>query len=165
MEFFQFTAEEIFKSVKTESSLFASRQFKDNGDPLYRNFVFDEEYSEVIPLFRELFFSAQANIISIFPNSLLQDCECSYIEEDAPDDFIFCLKIKHCHAGRYNGAYNKVITIKTKEALVSYIMYRWLETKSPSYSEIYHSRYKGLLDDIRKNVRRVSIGSIRPFPW
>lgn len=170
MILFTFTKEETFNAVKTESSLFADRQFTDKGDPLYKQLVFDEQYSEVIPLFRELFFEAQTEIINIMPSSLLQDYQCTFIEEDAPDNFMFGLNLSctsDLDSGTgtiVNSAYFKVITVKVKEALVCYIMYRWLETKKPTEAATYAGRFSQLLDVIRKNVKRTNgIGQVRPF--
>lgn len=162
MELFTFTRDEIFEAVKTESSLFADRQFTDKGDPLYKQLVFDEQYSEVVPLFKELFFQAQTEIINIIPSSLLQDDQCTFNEDDSDSDFTFALKL-NC-TGNYNPAYFKVITVKVKEALVAYIMYRWLETKRPTEAATYAGRFAQLLDVIRKNVKRTNgIGQVRPF--
>lgn len=162
MELFYFTKDEIFNAIKTESSLFAERQFTDKGDPLFNQLVFDEQYSEVIELFRQLFFEAQTEIINIMPSSLLKDCQCTFIEEDAPVDFAFSLNL-NC-SDNYNSAYFKVITVKVKEALIAYIMYRWLETKIPGQAQIYAGRFSQLLDVIRKNVKRTNgIGQVRPF--
>lgn len=162
MELFTFTKDEIFDAVKTESSLFAERQFTDKGDPLFKQVVFDEQYSEVIPLFREVFFEAQSEIINIMPSSVLKDCQCTFIDNDAPDDFTFALNL-NCMSN-YNSAYFKVITVKVKEALVCYIMYRWLETKMPNEAATYKGRFLQLLDVIRKNVKRTNgIGQVRPF--
>jgi hypothetical protein len=165
MILFGFTKEEIFDAVKTESSLFAKDKFTDKGDPLFSKLVFDEQYSDVIPLFRQLFFEAQAEIINIIPDSLLSDSQTTFIDEQAPDDFTFSLSFKPGTAARYNPAYFKVITIKVKEALISYIMYRWLETKMPDYAGIYQNRFNSVLSDIRKNMRRTTAGNIRPFPY
>ena len=68
MELFTFTKEEIFAAVKMESSLLGARLFTDKGDPLYTQLLFDEQYSEVVPLFRQLFFEAQTEIINIMPS-------------------------------------------------------------------------------------------------
>jgi len=165
MELFGFTKEEIFDAVKTESSLFAARKFTDKGDPLYSTLVFDEQYSEVVPLFRGLFYEAQAEIINIIPDSLLQDTQVNFIDEFAPDNFYFCLSFNPGQEKRYKFAYFKVINIKVKEALVSYIMYRWLETKMPEYANIYRTRFNSVLGDVRKNIRRTSSGFIKPFPY
>ena len=165
MELFGFTKQEIFDAVKTESSLFAQRQVTDKGDPLFVSLVFDEQYSEVVPLFRGLFFEAQAEIIKVIPDSLLKDSQCTFVEEFAPDNFTFCLSFSPGTAARYNCAYFKIITIKVKEALVSYIMYRWLETKAPQFAAIYQNRFNSVLSDIRKNMRRTTAGNIRPFPY
>lgn len=162
MELFTFTKDEIFAAVKMESSLLGARLFTDKGDPLYTQLLFDEQYSEVVPLFRQLFFEAQTEIINIMPSSLLHDCQCTFIEEDAPDNFTFALKLT-CD-GKYNTAYFKVVTVKVKEALIAYIMYRWLETKRPTEAATYGGRFAELLGTIRKNVRRTNgIGQVRPF--
>lgn len=161
MEIFLFTADEIFRAVKTESSLFAQRQVNGNGESLFNGLVFDEEYKDNVRLFRSYFFEAQSEIISIIPDSVLADSEYTFIDEDAPDDFTFTLKTQVLR----NPAYNKVVSIKAKEAIVSYIMYRWLETKLPEYAAIYKGRYKETLNTVRMNIRRVGIGKIRPFPY
>lgn len=165
MELFGFSKEEIFEGVKTESSLFAARKYTDKGDPLFASLVFDEQYSEVIPLFRSMFFEAQAEVINIIPDSLLKDTECTFIDEQAPDNFTFCLSFTLGREIRYNCAYFKVVTIKVKEALISYIMYRWLETKMPNEAMIYYNRFTAALATVRKNIRRTSGGNIKPFPY
>ena len=165
MELFVFTKDEIFEALKTESSLFAIRQFPDAADPLYEQVLFDEQYSDVVPLFRQLFFEAQAEIISVVPDSMLNSTECAFIDEFAADDFMFKLSFTKGHEKRYNKAYFKAVSIKVKEALVAYIMYRWLETKMPEYANIYKGRYDVVLGHVRRNIRRCAIGSIKPFPW
>lgn len=165
MELFGFTKDEIFNAVKTESSLFAQRQVTDKGDPLFASLVFDEQYSEVVPLFRQLFFESQAEIINIIPDSLLSDSQTTFIDDQAQDDFTFSLSFKPGTAARYNPAYFKVVTIKVKESLISYIMYRWLETKAPQFAAIYQNRFNSVLSDVRKNIRRTTAGNIKPFPY
>lgn len=165
MELFKFTKDEIFEAVKTESSLFAKRQFTEKGEPLFDDVVFDEEYNEIIPLFRKLFFEAQATILSIIPDSMLTDADSNFISETEEEDFLFYLNIKSEREKRYNPAYLKVITIKIEEALIAYIMYRWLETKMPNFAKIYIERYTIAMAEVRKNLRRTSIGQINPFPY
>lgn len=57
---FIYSHDDIFGSVKQESSLHSIRQTDKDGNPMFETLVFDEAY---LIKFRELFFNAQAQII------------------------------------------------------------------------------------------------------
>ena len=58
-----FSHSSIAEAVKQESSLYAERKQTAEGDTLFEELVFDEEYYRK---FRELFFDAQAMVIDRF---------------------------------------------------------------------------------------------------
>lgn len=139
----------IFQGVKMEASLLAERIRSEQGETMFEDFVFDEEY---MILFRGLFYEAQAELIPIFATYMknLPDWSIYFEGKDfsknrdfkirlsMPDDFLTPLAI--------------VVDIKTKEYIIAYIMYRWMETKMPQYAAIYELRAKNVKEFIKSNL-------------
>ena len=125
-----FSHDSIAEAVKQESSLHAVRKQTEEGDNLFEELVFDEEYYRKL---RELFFDAQAEVMDRFSPYMQYETESesATIFEEADFtkdiDFTFTL-LMPC---RYNMQYNKQVSIKVREFIIAYIMYRWLETKVP----------------------------------
>jgi hypothetical protein len=156
-----FTHDYILEAVKQESSLYAERKATNEGQSLFEQFVFDEEYFRK---FRELFFDAQAVVIDRY-GAYMQyttDDEVAYIFEESDfskdRDFSFSLLMPN----DYNQFYNKQVSIKTREFIVAYVMYRWLETKSPNEAALYKSRADSSLMDgrayLEKRIARTRTG-------
>lgn len=148
-----FSHDYILETVKQESSLYAERKVSDTGESLFEKLVFDEEYDRK---FRELFFDAQASVIDRF-GAYMQyaaDSDTEYFFEESDfsidRDFTFNLLMPD----DYNQFYNKQVSIKTREFLVSYIMYRWLETKSPQEAAIFKMRADSALMDARAYLEK-----------
>lgn len=148
-----FSHDYILEAVKQESSLYAERKTSDTGESLFERLVFDDEYSRK---FRELFFDGQAPVIDRF-GAYMQyaaDETSTYFFEEADfsidRDFTFSLLMPD----DYNQFYNKQVSIKIREYLVAYIMYRWLETKSPQEAAVYKMRADDALMDARAYLEK-----------
>lgn len=140
------THDTILKAVKLESTLLAERRNDQQGNSMFDDLVFDEEY---LILFRDLFFDARANVtsactaymkdvsdITLFDtNNFEQDKDFS-IQLKLPDTFVI--------------AVNNSVDSKMKSYLVAYIMYRWLETKLPNESVVYLTRATTHLQDMKR---------------
>jgi hypothetical protein len=130
-----------------EASLFAVRQYGKQGESLFDVLVFDEAY---VPKFRELFFDGQAEIISAlsgYMKDVPQGSAFFETQDFSKDrDFRFELSM----SDDFNLHLAKAVDIKIKEFLVSYILYRWLETKMPEYAAIYLERLTKVKGEIKK---------------
>lgn len=148
-----FSHDHILEAVKQESSLYAERKMTEEGQSLFEQFVFDEEYFRK---FRELFFDAQAVVIDRY-GAYMQYVPITdepYIFEEADftidRDFTFSLMMP-CD---YNQFYNKQVSIKTREFLLAYIMYRWLEMKAPQDAVFFKMRADSSLMDGRAYLEK-----------
>ena len=158
---YTFTRDHILEAVKQESSLYAERKITEEGVNLFEQLVFDDEYYRK---FRELFFDAQAKVMDrygAYMQYVPETDEQYYFEEadfSIDRDFSFSL-LMPCD---YNQFYNKQVSIKTREFLVSYIMYRWLETKAPQDAALFMHRADNSLMDgrayLEKRVARSRTG-------
>ncbi len=149
---YMFSRDHIMTAVKQEASLYAERKQTETGESLFDELVFDEEYNMK---FRELFFDAQANVLdrySPYLNYLPEPPVDIFEEADTTKniDFSFSL-LMPCD---YNHHYNKMINIKTREYIVAYIMYRWLETKVPQEAAVYKDRADSTLIDARAYLEK-----------
>jgi hypothetical protein len=143
----------IFDAVKQETSLLAERRFDKDGNTLFEQLVFDEEY---LVKFRELFFDAQAEITSLLAR-FTKDVPATqgYFEtQNFLQDRNFELVLNM--DDQWNRHLQKPLDIKIKQFLVSYIVYRWLETKSPQDAGLFLQRAESLKDDIRNNANFIS---------
>lgn len=143
---FVFSHDNIFQSVKQESSHLAERRFDEQGNTLFEQLVFDEEY---LIKYREVFFEARAEIIKVVA-AYTKDIsfETRYFEEryfDRDRDFYLTITM----LDDYNKSVTQAVDIKIKQFLVAYIMYRWLETKLPNEASIYQLRAQTQLEDLR----------------
>jgi len=144
---FVFAHDIIFAGVKQESSLLAERRFKDTGETLFDELVFDEEY---LIKFRELFFDAQVEVtavLSAYMREVPTDAEV-FEEKDFFEnrDYAFVLMMPDS----FNSHITRPLNIKIREYLIAYIMYRWLETKLPQEAAIYQSRAMAVLDKVQE---------------
>jgi hypothetical protein len=151
-----FSHDNIAEAMKQESSLYAERKLTEEGNSLFDELVFDEEYYRK---FRELFFEAQAEVIDRYSPYMEHAVEGGYFDEEylfqegktnMEEDFTFTLHMPP----DYNQFYNKQVSIKTREFLIAYIMYRWLETKSVQEAMIYKNRADISLMDARAYLEK-----------
>lgn len=146
-----FTHERIADAVKQESSLYAERKVTAEGENLFEHFVFDKEYNRK---FRELFFDAQAEVMDRYSPYMEYELNDACVFEEADyetdKDFAFTLRMPT----DYNKIYNKQVGIKTREFIVAYIMYRWLETKSAEEAAVYKNRADMTLIDARAYLEK-----------
>lgn len=148
---FVFSHDNIFQSVKQESSHLAERRYDEQGNTLFEQLVFDEEY---LIKYREVFFEARAEIIKVV-SAYTKDIsfDPKYFEEryfDRDRDFYLTLIMPD----DFNKSVTQAIDIKIKQFLVAYIMYRWLETKLPNEANIYQLRATEQLNDIKNLLLR-----------
>lgn len=143
---FIYSHDNIFASVKQESSLLAIRRKDENGDGLFDQLVFDEAY---LILFRELFFDAQAEVtpaLSGYMKDIPVEFDFFETQDFSKDrNYIFYLFMPD----DWNFHLYKPVDIKIKQFIVAYIMYRWLETKLPQEAVTYLERANSVLDDIK----------------
>ena len=153
-----YTHDNIFNGVKMESSLLAERRADTQGNSMFDQLVFDEEY---LILFRQLFFDAQSELIPTLSAYIkAMPDEPGYFETQ---DFAHnrdCI-LTLLMPDSFMHEMGKVTDIKIKQFIISYIMYRWLETKLTDEAAIYLNRshaclsdIKGLLEKRTKPVRR-----------
>jgi len=143
---FTYSHDNIFASVKQEASLFAVRKFDQNGDDLFNQLVFDEAY---LIMFRQLFFEAQAEV-TVALSGYMKDIPVASEYFETQDffenrDYVFYLAMPD----DWNYHLFKPVDIKVKEFLTAYIMYRWLETKSPQDAATYLQRATSVLEDAK----------------
>jgi hypothetical protein len=133
-----------------EASQFAVRRFDKEGESLFDELVFDEAY---IPKFRELFLEGQAELISAM-SGYMKDVPVNHEYFETQDfskdrDFRFELAMDD----DFNFHLAKAIDIKLKEFLVTYILYRWFETKTPEYASIYRERLVKVKEEIKEMLK------------
>lgn len=144
---FILSCENVFQSVKMEASQFAVRRFDKEGNSLFDELVFDEAY---VPKFRELFFDGQSEIVSVL-SVYMKNVPVSpeYFEtQDFSKDKDFCFEL--AVSDDFNFHLAKPVDIKIREFLVAYILYRWLETKTPECAAIYFERLAKVKEEIKK---------------
>ena len=147
-----FSHDNIAEAIKQESSLYAERKISKEGENLFELLVFDEEYFRKL---RELFFDAQAMVMDRFSAYLQYETDGEpYIfeESDYTIDRDFCFSL--LMPDDYNRMYSKNVSIKVREYLIAYIMYRWLETKSPEDAALYKMRADSTLMDARAYLEK-----------
>lgn len=147
---FFYTQESVFRAIKEESSQLAIRKTDKDGNSLFDNLVFDEAY---LITFRRLFFDAQAEVISALEAYIPNDDTAFFFEpEDFSKDINFSFVL--CFPGDFKKALAKPIEIKVRQFLLTYIMYRWLETKLPDEAAVYLKRSEALLNESKELLDR-----------
>jgi len=146
---FVFAHDIIFSGVKQESSLLAERRFKETGESLFDELVFDEEY---LIKFRELFFDGQSEVTAVL-SPYMRDVPTEaevFNEKDFFEsrDYAFVLMMPE----DFNSHLMRPVNIKIREYFIAYIMYRWLETKLPQEA----ATYKGRADEALSKVKTFS---------
>ena len=150
---FIYSHDNIFASVKQESSLLAVRRKDENGDSLFENLVFDEAY---LILFRQLFFDAQAEVtpaLSAYMKEVPVKPEFFETQDFSSNrDYTFYLLMPD----DWNFHLSRPLNIKVKQFIVAYIMYRWLETKLPQESAVYLERANSVLGDAKSLLNKMT---------
>lgn len=143
----------VFSSVKQETSLLAVRTFDKEGNTLFEELVFDEAYPEK---FRELFLDAQAEILPILSEYMKDRPERPDFFElrDLTDDRDF--EVVLLLPDDFITAMYKAVDIKINQALISYIVYRWLETKLSAEAAVFKERFEELLSGIKSLLSKRS---------
>jgi hypothetical protein len=149
---FIYTADGILQDVKQESSMLAVRYRDQEGwstskedDSYFDMLVFDEAYEDK---FKELFLDAQAEVVpalSAYMRHVAVD------PVPVGDDFTLALALPD----QWNAHLQKSLQTKIRQHLISYIMYRWLETKLNQEASAYLARATSVLEEAKKllNVR------------
>jgi hypothetical protein len=154
---FIYPHDDIFRDVKQESSYLAERKTDENGNPLFEQIVFDEEY---LTLFRILFSDARADVtsaLSAYTKDVPQGPERFEIR-DFTDDGNY--EIGLAMPDDFTVSLTKPVEAKIRQYIIAYILFRWLETKLPLEAEIYFRRLGKTLSDIKEMLNRRS-GPIR----
>lgn len=149
---FLFTKESILKGVKQETSLYAERVKNQNNDILFDELVFDEEYDTKLI---ELMLDAEGRIIDRYSAYMkFERLDMANIHEELDvmehNKIEFTL-IMPCE---FNTTYAKTVSVKTREYIVAYITYRWLETKMREDAEVYKIRAEETLMDARAMLEK-----------
>lgn len=161
---FIYSHDDIFGSVKQESSLHSIRQTDKDGNPMFETLVFDEAY---LIKFRELFFNAQAQIIptiSAYQKDIPVDPYYFERKDFTKDrDFICYLNMPN----DFMMSMARPIEDYIFNFLKDWIMYKWLETKMPNIASVflancigvdgsggYKSDIKGALEKRTQPIRR-----------
>lgn len=149
---FVYSHDHIFQAVKQESSLHAERKENKDGDSLFEQLVFDEEY---LTKFRELFFDAQSEIallLSAYMRDVPASGECVDLQDFSDSKDYIVLLAMPCS---WNYHLTNPLKVKIKQCLVAYIMYRWLETKIPDEAAVFKTRFDFEANEVKKiiNVR------------
>ena len=151
---FFFTKESILKGVKQELSLYAERIKDSDGNILFDELVFDEEYKSKL---RELMLDAEAKIIDRFSAYMKYERldTASFHEEIGEDDYdkIEFTLLMPC---AFNAQYGRLVSIKTREFIVAYISYRWLEVKMREDAVTFKFRADEALMDARAYLEKRS---------
>lgn len=149
--------DDIFKGVKQESSLYARLKKDSKGEDLFDQLKFDEEY---LILFRQYFFDASSKVISAVSAYLLDDfIQAFFASQNSNRNRDLMLKL--AHPDTFKSQMSTPIANEMKEFIVSYIMYRWLETKAPQDAVTYLGRANVHLADMKRflemRIRPISI--------
>lgn len=159
---FEMTYDAIQRSVKQETSHYAKRATDDKGSSLFEELVMDEAYDEKC---RELFNDAKARMLSAM-SAYTRDVPVApgYVDETDRDyniDFIQTLDMPN----NWNWQLLDSVNAAMKEFFVSYISYRWFETKRPADADVYNRRSVTAIESIvgllNKRVRPIR----RPHSW
>ena len=141
IQIFKHTKESIQQAVKRETAYIAERS--ENFEVI----VYDEEYEEQ---FRDHFLDARANIIeaTLAYQKNIPDDDTFFDSTDFTDedDFTLTLSLPDTIIKQVF----KPMTVKMREYLVSYIVYRWLETKIPDMARLYLSRSEEYLSSVKR---------------
>jgi len=154
---FIYSHDNIFQGVKQEASHLAIRKADKDGNSLFEQMVFDEAY---LPKFRELFFDAQAEVtpaLSAYMKEIPVEPEYFETQDFSKNrDYTFSLIMPD----DFNFHLVKPVDIKIRQFLISYIMYRWLETKLPGDAATFFERAGKVLTEV-KALLSVRVGRIR----
>lgn len=153
---FIYSHDNIFQGVKQESSLLAVRKTDKDGNGMFEQLVFDEAYETK---FRELFFDAQSKVtaaVSAYLREIPVDPEYFETQDFTKNrDYSFYLIMPD----NFNFHLVRSIDIDLKQFLISYILYRWLETKLPNDAAMFFDRASTALAEARSHLN-VRVGRI-----
>jgi hypothetical protein len=152
---------EMQQRVKEVSSHFAVRQRDKDGDSLFEEFVLDEGYET---RFRSLFYSAQGELTEYLSGYLKNVPAVSEVVETnkaGDEDWVIQLPMPYS----FNESLSKAVGFKVEDFAESYIMYRWLEDKSPETAAGYLSVADKLKTEINANLNKRSCALERPMRY
>ena len=140
IQIFTHKSDSIQQAVKRETAYIAERS--ENFEQL----VYDEEYFEQ---FRDHFLEARANIIeATLAYQKTIEMDNTYFDStdfDMEKDFIILMEFSDDHIKQVF----QPMTVKMREYLVAYIVYRWLEVKLPEMARTYFDRAEECLSKIK----------------
>jgi hypothetical protein len=149
---------EMQERVLEESSHFAARQRDREGNVLFEEFVFDEGYETK---FRSYFYSAQGELteyLSAYLKFMPTASELIETDKAGREDWVMQL-LMPC---AFNEALAGPVGFKIEDFVENYIMYRWLETKSPEAATVYMATSNKLKSEINANLNKRSCSVERP---
>jgi len=143
------TKDDIQKAVKQDSSYLGERTRDENGDVMFDQIVYDEEYEIQ---FKRLFLDAQVPLIEAclaYLKTIPAGAE--YIDNqdfDVDQDFIIQLGMPDDFLPNSR----KIIDIRMRRFLIAHILYSWLKDKLPQAAAIYKNELDPLLDGIKSSL-------------
>jgi hypothetical protein len=137
---FIYTREDVFRQVKSESSVFAERQRTADGNSLFESFVFDEQHKN--GLFTKYFIDAQVEVAlslgDYIPNRYVNTGFYNPNNSTVTDRFVLQLDVSDNFLLSVRRALHDTIMAY----MADYIMYLWLRTKEPNAAQIYYASAK-----------------------
>lgn len=141
-----YTEGDIFKAVKEDSSHLAERTKDKDGNSLFDDIVYDEEY---MINFKRVFLEAQGYILEqcmAYIKSLPAGAE--YLDNqnyDINKDFVLQLNMPETFAVQAS----RILDTKIRTYLIAFILYTWLKDKMPNIAANYYNELDALLKSIR----------------
>ena len=139
---YTFKSEDIRRAVEMETAYLGERIVDGNGGTRLDELLMDEEH-EV--LFRRLFLEARAEVL-LFASPWCRGAgSLSFDAGDFSDGRDFLVSLEISRPGMQD-----VADAKIKEYLVTYILYRWFETKYPDAAALFAARSGAAMAAIRR---------------
>jgi hypothetical protein len=149
---------EMQQRTLEESSHYAARQRDKDGKSLFEEFVLDEGYETK---FRSYFYSAQGELteyLSAYLKNMPVVPELIDTGKAGKEDWVIQLPMPLT----FNEALARPVGFKIEDFVENYIMYRWLETKSPEAAATYMITSDKLKSEINANLNKRSCSVERP---
>jgi len=140
------TKDDIQKAVKQDTSYLGVRTRDGNGDVMFEQVVYDEDYEIQ---FKRFFLDAQVQIIEACSAYLKGiPAGVSYTDNqnfDEDKDFIIQLAMPDDFLSHNR----KVIDIRMRRYMIAHIMYSWLKDKLPQAAAVYENELSPLINGIK----------------
>ena len=144
-----YTEQDIFKSVKEDTSHLAERTKDSKGESMFNDIVYDEEY---MINFKRVFLQAQGNVLEkcmAYIKSLPAGAEYNDNQNfDTNKDFVLQLNMPDTFVAQAS----RILDVRIRTYLVTYIIYGWLKDKLPNVAAIYYSELEELLSGVKSTL-------------